>query len=273
MTNYVAIQRSLHRAAGFTPSSNYSFATSIATVPLLQAEIPNAIAQMPIAFQITPQGSSETFNLVGLQSLSPGKNAFLMPDGLWVGGYMPAFYRAYPFALLPNSEKQQLQLSIHSSAINDTPTEQDTRFFESDQSLTPRLQEISNFLAESMKNRQATLAMCKALNEANLIVPWDIHFNIAVENGQPQEKVLQGLYHIDLEALKNLPPEQLAELNSSGALGMAYGQLHSESRLKALTEIETAQQTLANQMAETNDQTEPDLDDLFGDKDDLFSFD
>jgi len=271
MAGYVAIQRSLHLNAGYTPVTDLSFTAGMTTVPLMKEELPFVIQHMAVAFQKRTVGSETLYELVGLQSMSPGKNMFLTPEGRWFSGYMPAFYRAHPFALRSAEQGNQLQLSIKSDCINDQPAETDLRFFEDDNTLTPRMQEIAKFLAESLRSRDVTLKLCKALVDANLIEPWPIKFTGPDENNKPQAKTLEGLFHIDVQALKRLPAEQLAVLNSSGALDIAYGQLFSELRLKDLAALQTAQEEL-QQPKTRQGVAEPDLDELFGNKDDLFSF-
>ena len=271
MTKYIAIQRSAHLDAGYSPVTNFSFTAEMATIPLLKEELLNVIQHMCVAFQKRNNGSEEFYELVGLQSLSPAKNLFLLPDGRWLGGYKPAFYRAEPFALLPGEQDDQLQLCINSDCINPEPADSDERFFDEDKALTPQMQKVVEFLTESMRSRGVTLSLCKALQDANLIVPWPISISEPGGENKSQEKTLQGLYHVDSDRLKILPAEKLAALNTSGALSLAYAQLFSEARLKDLAKLQTAHRNLQQQQAQQNS-PEPDLDELFGTKDELFSF-
>jgi len=271
MTNYMAIQPDLHHNAGYSGVSNFNFTAGKTTVPLLKDELPYVVQHMSVAFQKRANGSEEYYELVGLQSLSIDKNLFLLPDGRWLGSYTPAIYRSYPFALLPGKLSNQLQLNIDSECLILEPNENDLRFFTAKNRLTPGLQKIVNFMTESFRSRVATLALCKSLNDANLIVPWSITFAEPDENNKSQEKKLEGLFHIDSDALKTLSAEQLADLNASGALSLAYGQLFSEPRLKGLAQLQTAHRKINQQLPAQNIQ-EPDLDELFGNKDDLFSF-
>jgi len=271
MADYVAIQRSAHFNAGYTPTTDLSFAARMATVPLLKEELPYIIQHLAVGFVKRAGRSNDSFELIGLQSLAPNKNYFVLPDGRWLCSYSPAFYRAHPFALRSDEQDKQLQLSIKSDCINDNPSETDIRFFEEDKTLTPRMQEILKFLTESLRSREATLKLCNALQDAKLIVPWPISYTEADENNKPLARTLQGLYHIDSNALGNLPAKELAGLNTCGALNIAYGQLFSEPRLKDLTKLQDGHRHWQDQQSKQNT-PEPDLDDIFGNKDDLFSF-
>jgi len=271
MADYVAIQRSVHLNAGYTPTTDLSFTARMATVPLLKEELPYIIQHMAVGFVKRAGSTNDSFELVGLQSLAPNKNYFVLPDGRWLCSYSPAFYRAHPFALRSYEQDNQLQLSIKSDCIIENPSETDIRFFEEDKTLTPRMQEILTFLTESLRSREATLKLCKALQNANLIVPWSISYTEADENNNPQARTLQGLYHIDSNVLGKLAAEKLAALNACGALSVAYGQFFSEPRLKDLTTLQDGYRDWQDQQSKQN-ASEPDLDDIFGNKDDLFSF-
>jgi hypothetical protein len=42
---------------------------------------------------------------VALQGLENGKNLFVAPDGRWLGGYIPAALRGYPFKVLQDNSE------------------------------------------------------------------------------------------------------------------------------------------------------------------------
>jgi len=273
MASYVAIQRSMHQNAGYSPVVDLSFAAEMTTVPLLEEELSHAIQFMCVAFQKRASVEGDVYELVCLQSFKPDTNLFLLPNGRWLGGYKPAFYRSYPFALQPNNDSGHLELCIKSDCINFESSDNDLAFFEKDLSLTPRLQGLVKFLSDTVQNRNETLALCKALQEADLIVPWIIRFTEQDESGNPQTRELEGLYRIDGKALKVLSSDKLASLNKTGALRLAYGQQFSESRLRDLSTLNTTYQKLVEQQSRQNVPVpEPDLDKLFGDDDGLFSF-
>lgn len=271
MNDYVAIQRSLHSNAGFSQIADFNFAKEATTAPILIEEIPFILQHMPIAFQKVEHSDKESYQLVALMSLMPGKNLFILPNGRWLAGYTPALYRSHPFALIQSKENNQLQLSINSNYIKYKLSENDVKFFDNGLNLTPNLQKITKLLTESIKSRNRTLSLCKILLEEKLITPWQITFSEPNEKNKLSTKTLEGLYHIDIKALQKLSENSLRGLNACGALKLAYGQHFSEARLKDLTQL----QTIHRNAQDNNPKNlpDPDLDDLFGDKDDLFSFD
>jgi len=269
MTRPIPIKRSEHLNAGYTPSNNLSFAATMATVPVLKDELPHLTQFMGVAFQKRQAGNETLFELVGVQSIHPDRNLFIVGDGRWLTGYKPAFYRAGPFSLQPSDSGKELQLCIQPDSIKEEPQEGDQRFFDDEKTLTGQLQAMAKFLASVIEGRQKTLALCKLLDAQQLITPWSIRFKETDEQGKSVEKSMEGLYHIDSEALAALSGEALEQLNRSGALGIAYAQLHAEGRVTDLGALLKVHKEQAKQNTAT---AELDLDDLFGGDDELMSF-
>ncbi len=267
MTRYVPLQRSIHNQAGYTPVTNMEFAATMTTVPLLREELSHVMQHMGIVIQkrVNKSNSIETFELVGLQSLKPNSNLFVLPNGSWLGGYKPAYYRAYPFILELDNANSQLQLCIKEDCVKFELNETDLPFFENDSNLSPFMTQMVEFLSKTIQNRQQTLSLLMELANEELIVPWQISYK-----EDNQDKSLSGLYHIDMAALKKLPPETVAKLNASGALEIAYAQHFSEVRIEGLSTLQKTYSELLKQQAQV--EKEPDLDEVFGEKDEFFTF-
>lgn len=273
---YTTVRRSIHTDAGYKPINSYGFASQLQTIPVLHKEVAHISQQMAVAFQLHGAGTpSEHYELIAIQSLEPGKNLFITPDGRWITGYQPEFYKSYPFAYIGNSETNQAELHIDEDVIIEQaaiqPTEEVIRLFNDEGNLNDPVRQTVDALNKAMQERSKTLTLCRELHEAGVICPWDIKFHDLdpPPNSKPQIKVMQGLNHINQTALQELPADTLAQLNQSGALHLAYGQLLSEPRLGLMGLLAAAQRKMAPQ-AQLLDET--DLDDLFGEKDDLFSF-
>jgi len=123
----------------FKRYDSYAFAAKDAIVPLAVRELPRAAMVMPIAFVQADEG----FVPVAVQGLSPGKNLFVALDGRWVGRYVPAAYRGYPFLLANTPEgKQVLCFENSSGLLSDNEGEP---FFEGNQP-TKAVNDVLNFL-------------------------------------------------------------------------------------------------------------------------------
>ncbi|MFT2111210.1 SapC family protein [Marinomonas sp. 2405UD68-3] len=266
MTRYVSLQRSIHNKAGYTPSIDMGYASKMTTVPLVREELSQVTQHMSIVFQKHSNGNQpDTFDLVGLQALKPNENLFVLPNRRWLGGYKPSFYRGKPFSLEFDKEHSQLQLCIEESAIKTEITEGDIPFFKDDSNLSPMMTRMTEFLNQTFHARAQTLKLVAELASENLIIPWEIPYKEGSE-----DKILDGFYHIDTKTLMNLPAESVAKLNNSGALEIVYAQRLSEARVSNLTTLQETYKKLLEQQSKVN--LEPDLDEVFGKKDELFTF-
>lgn len=206
--------------------SSYQFAAADSVAPLTIQELPKAVMAMPIGFIKVEEG----FIPVAIQGLSAGKNLWVSMDGRWVGGYIPACYRSYPFQLVPTPDQRMLLcVDEDSGLIVEASTETGERFHETDGQLSDALKSVLDFLSELAKNREVTAKLCEQLQAHNVIQPWPVK----VQDGQA-ERTLSGLFRIDEAALRELPGEALQALMLSGALLMAYCQLMSMHHMPLL---------------------------------------
>lgn len=271
MPRYILIQKNQHQHAGWKAISDMSHAKELPLVPLLAEEVNHALAVMAIAFSPTPHTESG-FELVGIQSLQPGQNLYLHTDGRWLGGYKPAYYRKYPFALLPDEEKKDLHLCIDadSGLFHEQAEEGDQPLLNEDGTPTEDLAKILTFLNQCHQNQQLTQTLITALKEAGLIHPWSLEVKDPEGNSAP----VNGLFHIDQKALQELAPDVLSDLNKSGALALAYGQRMSELKLKNLQQLGTIRAQSEQQLQAQQKAQNENLDHLFGEEqeEDIFKF-
>jgi hypothetical protein len=164
---------------------------------------------------------------------------------------VPAYYRSYPFNLLPDSQGQLVLCFDGESDLVQTPAQPgQVRLLDKEGDISDELKQLVSFLTQCQQNRQLTQAMVNQLAEHNLIQPWDLKSRGVDDDPKP----VKGLYHI----LKDLAPKYLSALVKSGALALAYAQLLSETRLQDFSaRFKARQQTPAA--------------DLFG-EDDMISF-
>lgn len=265
MPSYVPLRKSAHRHAGLQPA-DYSHALTQALIPVVAEELPHVVPTMAVGFVAT-QGDAG-YELVALQSLQPGVNVYVHTNGRWIGGYRPAWYRAYPCQLILDRDtgRQVLCVDESSSAFTTYATGSAERLFDDQGELTVIARRTLVFLEKLHKSTELTRLLVSQLAEAGLITAWEL--KVAAARGADPVGV-QGLYHIDEKALRALPPPVLSKLAASGALSVAYSQLMSEHRLQGLARLYELRQ-MAEQEGAASD--EVDLEDLFGDDDDDLSF-
>jgi len=275
MPRYIPVQRSLHQNSGWRAHQELSFATEMALVPLLTEELSNALPHIAVAFSENQQTQSG-YEMVGIQSLQPGKNLMIHPDGRWMGGYIPAFYRGYPFAMIQEEGTDNLHLCIDadSDLFHEVIEDGDTPLLAEDGTPSEKVKGIINFLQQCHANRNLTQKLLKELKEAELITAWNIEIKQPTANGEAENVPVAGLFKINKKALEELAPETLSDLNKNGALSLAYCQILSEPRLKNLSAFYRLHEQVAQQAQQVQAQ-EANLDHLFGesaDEDDVFKF-
>ena len=224
MPQFTVISRDSHAGKKWQRFKNYSFASTSALAPVVGMEIARAALAMPLAFF----QEAGRFVLVAVLSLMPNRNMLVAPDGRWLGGYVPAFLRSYPFALVPKQGTDQLLLCIDTDSglvVDGNAAGED--FIGPDGNLSPALQKALDFLNELERSRRATDVAVAALAAADVIRPWPI--KLKAEQG---ERAITGLYRIDEVALNALADEVFLKLRkASGALPIAYAQMLSMGQL------------------------------------------
>lgn len=226
MPNIQAVTYSRHAKQHFQHCTSYSFAAQDAIAPLVAQELPRAAIALPIGF-IAHEG---TFLPVAVQGLRPGTNLFVAPDGRWLGSYVPAVYRGYPF-VLANSENGQQVLCIDedSGLISQT---NGSSFFDADAQPSLAIKEILSFLNEVAESRRSTQHTIAVLQKYELIQPWLIKLR-----SDAGEQAIDGLYSISEERLNQLPPDAFEEARQAGALPVVYSQLLSMQHLPMFSQL------------------------------------
>ncbi len=235
--NYQPISPVTHRDAGWKRPSRYFYAAHDVVVPVVMAELSHLLTSMPLAF--VHQTEDAPFQLVAVQSLQPGLNVYVSPDGRWLGQYVPAFYRSYPFRMMPveGTDRTALCADQTSDCFALEAGEDDQRLFADSGELSPALTNMRTFMEAWGKNRITTNARVAELNEHGVIVPWALHLSqrqkASLEKSEAQP--VRGLHRIDETKLKALPGDALTALAQTGALSLAYAQLFSEQRMAHLS--------------------------------------
>lgn len=263
MAKYIAIQKQLHSKMGYAREKDFFFAQKESVVPITLEELVHINTSLPIVFV---KDSSGIFKLVVLLSLVKEKNLLVHPSGKWFSGYIPAHYRAYPFALLRDNKDGKMVLCIdeESGLLRENPTQDEVRFFTEEGELESFTASLLQFLEAKEKGMQTTHAIVKRIADAGIITPWKIPFKD--ENGA--EKEVQGVYKIDEKKLHNLSAEEFLKLRN--VLSVIYAILMSENRLSNLAKLHTLHAQMAQKMAPKEE--EFDLDKFFAENNDTLSF-
>jgi hypothetical protein len=244
MTELAAITPERHAGKMWKKVSDNAFAAERTVIPLVGAELSKVVPAMPAGFIKLDAG----YQLVAITSLQPGTNLYVAPDGNWLGEYIPAALRAYPFQLAQQEGAENFILCINeASGLVVENTEDGNAFFDDQDQPTQGIKDILDFLTAIEANRDVTEGAVNALADAGLITPWEI-------NLKQGEKVVpvEGLFSIDEAGLNKLDNEDFLTLRKAGGLALAYAQLLSMSQLAVLERLGELQgQIVAKQTAQS----------------------
>jgi hypothetical protein len=223
MGNFIIISKELHNGKFWVRPKNLKFAEKITLIPIFLTELGRAVNAFPLVFV----KHGENFIFSALLGLAPGKNLFLTEDGGWLGNYIPALIRAYPFGLVRVND-DQLALAIDEDYISE---KEGVSFFE-DEKLSKETEDIFRFLIEIERGRVLTVNATNKLSELDLIEPWNLR--IKTESG---EKIVEGIFKINENKLNSLSDDDFISLRQIGALPLIYGQLFSMANLQFLAKF------------------------------------
>ena len=249
-----------HRDLRFSPNQPYDFARELVMIPVIAGEISRVAREMPIVF---PRGEGVPQALTGVR---PGENLHVKDTGHWLGRYIPAHIRRYPFVLaeVPVSEAQRAekgrQYAVQFDAAARHFEQPDGHALIDDQGQpTEVLKKVQQVLMALQQDQERTRGLVEQLDKAGLLV----ERSITVTQGEEKHE-LGGFRLLDEEALARLDAETLARLRDSGALTLAYAHLLSLANLQ--------DGLIAKAQSASGTETPADLDEVFGSDDD-FSFD
>jgi hypothetical protein len=230
MANMVPVTPARLGGKGWRRPTGYDFIAKAALVPLGGSEFPQAVPAMPIGFIEHPPGA---YVLVAIMALSNDSNAFVGPGGQWLGSYVPAVLRSYPFSLIGSDGSEQKMLAINEDSgllVDDPAGEGVEKFFEPDGSEAPATQSVTELLR----------FMERDLAEAGLVKPWPL--TVQVGN---QQLTVNGLHCIDERALNALADASFLQLRRASSLIIAYGHLLSVTQVGLLTRLTLLRQQMA----------------------------
>lgn len=220
MSNYTPITETNKRWQKFI---NYEFALHISTAPIVTAELGKTVRTLPLAFT----KEQESFVLSAVMGTESKQNLFVDYQGRWLGGYVPAHFRGYPFAL---NESGELYIDENSGLISELQGEP---IFDQDGNFSDPVQQVYEFLKKIEQNKAVTQKAVDALVEAGLITEWNLKLKVGGE-----EKQISGLYRIDEAKLNKLEDRAFLTLRKVQALPIIYAQLFSMANIAVFDKLE-----------------------------------
>lgn len=224
MPEWIALSRTQHAEHSYLPRQGFTFAQNQAVAPVLLAELPKVVPHYALGFIKQEAG----YQAVALLSFDGQTNLYLHSDGRWLGNYVPASLRGYPFTLA-NTEDGQKALCLDQAHLSE---EQGEPLFDEEGNLAGTVQKTLEFLNQCEQNRVLTQQSTEVLASADVIEQWPLK----LERGEGHEPIsVNGLYRVSEAALNGLEADAYAQLRG-GPMALAHAQLFSMSQLTQLSE-------------------------------------
>ncbi len=223
--NLVELSRSAHAGLKIRQERIEATAASQHLIPLVASEFRKAAIQYPIVFAKHPEtGRFAPYVLMGL---APEENLFWTGTELDVA-YVPLNIRRQPFYVGGGGV---LCIDEDSPCLDDAGSQ---TLLNPDGTDSAYLKSVLAVLGELVAGQTVTEQFVATLLSVDLLAP--ILLDIVLADGTPLK--VQGLYSLDEERFRQLPPSELSRLWSSGHLDLIYavllagGQIFNLIRLK-----------------------------------------
>lgn len=220
MPHYTPLCPDRHRQLKVRPRQSYLSVADRPLVPVTLGELPHIVGQVPLViWQRGGEGSLATDTLVAVTGLSSKRSDFIDGQGQWLGYYLPAVVRQYPFRLAParGDGTGTVEVDVGSPCV---ATDEGISLFADDGQESPHLRDIRRFLSVLDAELKATDAACTSLRTAGLLHPLRLN-----------ERGTVGLHHqlwtIDKTQLEALDDASLASALRDQALLLAHALLLS----------------------------------------------
>lgn len=225
--NATPVSSERHAKWGIEASGNLSFAKNVNSVPLTAAEFFAAADEFPVVF--TKNGDSVL--PLAVMGVRPEENLFIDAEGKFTARYLPAFFRRYPFVFSSNDEGGNFLLCLDETYEGCSQEGKGERLFDDEGKQTEYLGKVLDFLKEYQMNFARTQAFCKRLVEWELLEPMEAQFT---PNNGGEKIRLGGFLAVKREKLKELSPEQMAELVKNDGMELLYVHLNSLKKFREL---------------------------------------
>jgi hypothetical protein len=230
----VSLNPAAHGRLHIAPSEDVGYARVSNSVPLIGPEFSEAGKEYPIAFAKAGDGQ---FVPVAVLGLNDGENLFVNGACRWIGHYIPAFVRRYPFVPAEQAEDKQLVVCFDETSPRFNETAGEPLLVDGEPSAY--LQQIIGFLREFHAESQRTAQFAATLHELDLLT--ERRADAVSPSGERYS--LSGLWIVDEARFQKISRDALDSLFQTGALGLIYLHLASLSNFARLLERKAAAST------------------------------
>lgn len=232
----VPVTAQRHKDWSVKTGETYSFAAEVNSVPVTAIEFAQAAAEYPIVFA----GTEKSVMPAVILGVKENENLYVGPDGKWLGSYIPAFVRRYPFVFSQDDAGTTFTLHIDETFSGCNQAGRGERLFDADGAQTQYLGTVLGFLQEYQGRFRRTQAYCDRLMELGLLQPMQAQFTLS----SGEQRSLSGFMVIDRAKLKALPADVVADMLSKDELECSFLHLaslrHFQDMLERFRPVEAA---------------------------------
>lgn len=258
MTTFVPLSKTDHADLKLRPWENLNEYRNQYLLPIYGLEISFLARRYPIV--ISRQANDQSYGLSILCSLGENStNAWITPDGKWLGPHVPACIQQKPFNMLLSKDGEKLVCIDTDSPLFGT---EGTPLIE-DGEPTEFLIAMIKYLSRLFDNGKMTQAILDLLSDLDLIEPLKI--NIKKADGTISS--LPDIFRIDEGKLNETDDETWLKLKNQGAISLIYGHFLSLGNIAKLVDVLKASAPL-NELVNSEG-----LDSLFSTDDGNLNFD
>lgn len=228
---FTILHREAHRMLKFNRiQRDMGWAKGLITINLAASEMPSAALAFPCVMTHSAAGG----RLLAITGLEQGRNLLVDDKGRWLGNYLPAVLRTWPFRLLDQADEEGSRpIAVQKEALN--VSQGDDLFDDKGQEM-PWLKAVMQDLVALDAAETTTSEMVSALHAAGVLT--ERAMQAVLPNGRQME--LTGFLSVDEHKLNALEDKVVASLHRQGALAMAYLHLLSLRQFKSLMDMAAA---------------------------------
>lgn len=231
------LSRSRHSHLRLSAQRGFAYAASQWLVPLVHHEVPMIAREIPVVFS-----GGEGAMPMALLGAGPGSNLHVTDKGQWVGRYIPAHIRRYPFILGELPAAPQASQALAAGGVEVKGVQHVVQFaadaphlaaaegvqLVTEAGATPALQKIMDVLRVLQQDFGRTRAMVRQLDELSVLAVQRI--TVAPQKSAPVE--IKGLRLVDAKAFAALGGAALKSLRDTGALALVHAHFLSLTNLR-----------------------------------------
>lgn len=211
---------------------DYTFAQETNAAPLMCAEFLSAAIELPIVFGKTEAG----YTPVVILGIEQGKALTVDASGKWVGNYVPAFVRRYPFVFAEGKDKDTYTLCLDEEFDGvDREGKTGNALYEGDEP-SKFLKDILEFTKNVEVEQRKTVEFCKLLEAHDLLVP--MQAGLTLPDGQ--KRAVTGFHVVSRDKLKEIDAEVLTDFFKRDVLELIYYHLASMRNMEKLRVLASA---------------------------------